>query len=139
MPIITRFFIRTGMVCFALAMLCLLLLAARPLISLPDVFGALTPVYFHLFMVGWVTQLIFGVAYWMFPIFTKAKPRGSTELAWFTYAALNLGLLLRVMGEPMITTSAAPLWRWMLMLSALLQWVAGISFVINTWPRVKER
>lgn len=139
MPIITRYFIRTGFVCLALALLSALLLAVRPLIAMPEAIGALTPVYFHLFMVGWVTQLIFGVAYWMFPIFKKEQPRGSIPLAWATYILLNLGLLLRVIGEPMITTSSNPLWGGSLALSALMQWVAGLCFVINTWPRVKER
>lgn len=139
MPIITRFFIRTGFVCLALALLSALLLAGRPLIVMPDAIGALTPVYFHLFMVGWVTQLIFGVAYWMFPVYSKAQPRGSTTLAWSTYVLLNLGLLLRVLGEPMNATSTNPVWGGALAVSALLQWVAGLCFVINSWPRVKER
>jgi heme/copper-type cytochrome/quinol oxidase subunit 1 len=37
----------------------------------------MTPAYFHLFLVGWVTQMIFGVIYWMFPIITRTRPRGN--------------------------------------------------------------
>jgi hypothetical protein len=27
----------------------------------------------------------------------------------------------------------------MLTLAALLQWLAGLAFVVNTWPRIKEK
>ena len=55
--------------------------ALRSLVALPPIVSGLTPVYFHLFMVGWVTQMIFGVIFWMFPIVTRARPRGS-ERRW---------------------------------------------------------
>jgi hypothetical protein len=35
--------------------------------------------------------------------------------------------------------SPAALWIWLLAASALLQWLAGVGFVANTWGRVKER
>jgi hypothetical protein len=28
---------------------------------------------------------------------------------------------------------------WLVALSAVLQWLAGMVFVVNTWARVKER
>jgi hypothetical protein len=50
------------------------------------------PVYLHLFMIGWVTQMIFGVAYWMFPRVSKENPRG-----WDTQDVLgSLEELLRL-------------------------------------------
>jgi heme/copper-type cytochrome/quinol oxidase subunit 1 len=89
-------------------------------------------------MVGWVTQLIFGVVYWMFPRYSKEQPRGNERLAWAAYWLLNVGLILRVLGEPLTglgQTAGAPL----LAASAMLQLGAGWAFVINTWGRVKER
>ncbi len=139
MPLVTRYFIKTSLFFFVAALLCGLLLALRPFIELPAFVTGLTPVYFHLFMVGWVTQIIIGVAFWMFPKYTKEKPRGSDALAWSTYALLNGGLLLRVIAEPASVAQALPLWGWLLALSALLQWLGGLTFVVNTWPRVKER
>jgi hypothetical protein len=67
----------------------------------------LTPVYFHLHMVGWVTQTIFGVASWMFPRFSPDKPRGSEHLAFVTYASLNAGLISRAIAEPMLVFAPA--------------------------------
>ena len=58
-----------------------LLLAARSAIDLPSELLALSPVYFHLFMVGWVAQLIFGMLFWMLPKYSKEKPRGHEQLA----------------------------------------------------------
>ncbi|MFN8488691.1 MAG: hypothetical protein U0350_13910 [Caldilineaceae bacterium] len=139
MPLLTRLFIKTGLLYFVAALLTGLLLAVNRTFSLPAWVGVLNPVYFHLFMVGWVTQLIIGVAYWMFPKFTREQPRGSEPLVQITYLLLNGGLLLRVLAEPMLALQTNKLWGYLLALSALLQWLAGLTFVVNTWPRVKER
>lgn len=139
MPPITRWFIRTSLVCFIAALFIGTLLAARGPLQLPAFFNTLTPLFFHLFMVGFVAQLIFGMVFWMFPKASKEQPRGSERLAWLTYGCLNAGLLFRVLAEPAQTSAPQPIWGWLLVVSALLQWVAGALFVVNTWNRVKER
>ncbi len=139
MPPITRLFIKTSFLYLVAAFCVGLLLALRAAASLPALIGGLSPVYFHLFMVGWVTQLIVGVAYWMFPKWSKQRPRGHDALALATFWLLNTGLLLRVIAEPAQTVSAWPGWGWLIVLAALLQWLAGLAFVANTWPRVKEK
>jgi hypothetical protein len=137
MPTLTRWFIKTALACFVAALLAGVAVAARPALDLPPWLAALTPVYFHLLMVGWATQLIFGVAHWMFPKFSRDLPRGRDELAWATYALLNAGLLLRVVGEPMQAAQPEAGWGWALAASSILQWLAGIAFAVNTWARVK--
>jgi hypothetical protein len=139
MPIIARTFLKTSLIFFVVALLAGVTVMARPLLELPRFVNGLAPVYFHLFMVGWVTQLIVGVAHWMFPKFSRTQPRGHDALAWMTYGFLNAGLLLRVIAEPAHAVSAAVGWGWLLAFSALFQWIAGICFVLNTWPRVKEK
>lgn len=139
MPPITRTFIKTGLLYFVTALFASLLVAGYRPFALPIWVAGLTPVYFHLFMVGWVTHLIIGVAYWMFPKFSKAQPRGSDILAWAVYGLLNSGLLLRIIAEPFQSIQPGPLWGWLLVLSAGLQWFGGLAFVVNTWPRVKEK
>jgi hypothetical protein len=101
--------------------------------------GGLFPVYIHLFVLGWITQLIFGVVFWMFPKYSAERPRRSESLGWWTYALLNIGLLLRVIGEPLNTTRPSVLSGWMLVISAILQFLAGLMFAVNSWGRVKER
>lgn len=139
MPPITRTFIKTGLLYFVIALLASLLVAGYLPLGLPAWVAGLSPAYFHLFMVGWVTHLIIGVAFWMFPKFSKAQPRGSERLAWAVYVLLNSGLLLRVVAEPLQSVRPGPMWGWLLVLSAGLQWLGGVCFVMNTWPRVKER
>jgi cbb3-type cytochrome oxidase subunit 1 len=137
MPTVTRLFLKTALLFFILALLSGVAVMARPLLNLPRFFAGLTPVYFHLFMVGWITQLIIGIAYWMFPRYSREQPRGSDRLIWATYGLLNLGLLLRVIAEPAQIATPAPAWGWLLAFSALLQWLAGMAFIANTWPRVR--
>ena len=139
MPPITRLFIKASLLYLIAALLVGLLLALRAAVDLPVIVGGLAPVYFHLFMVGWVTQIIAGVAYWMFPKWSRQRPRGYDALALTTFWLLNLGLLLRVVAEPAQTVSAWPGWGWLIVAAALLQWRAGMALVVNTWPRVKEK
>lgn len=139
MPTLTRYFIKTGLICFVLALALGVALMLRPFLRLPDAFVAFGPVYIHLLMVGWVTQLIIGVVYWMFPKYSKNHPRGSETLGWMVYFLLNIGLLFRAVGEPLSVTSPGAPANWMLALSALCQFVAGWGFILNAWGRVKKR
>jgi hypothetical protein len=137
MPPVTRWFVKSGMVCLLAGLLGLLAVAARPVIGGPPWLGALWPTVLHLLVVGWITQLIFGVAHWMFPRHTALAPRGSERLMWLAWAALNAGLLLRVIGEPRAILghdAAVPL-----LLSAGFQLIAALAFVTNLWRRVKVR
>jgi hypothetical protein len=139
MPGLTRWFIKAALVYLVAALLIGLALAAGRLWTLSPFLGALGPVYFHLFLVGWVTQLIFGVVFWMFPKYSRERPRANESLGWAIFGLLNAGLLLRVVAEPLNTLNPGDSWGWVLAVSALVQWVAGLLFVANTWGRVKER
>lgn len=112
------------------------LAAVRPM---PNWLAFLSPAFFHLIMVGWVTQMIMGVVFWMFPIITRARPRGYEGLGWTVYVLLNAGLLLRVLCEPLNALNPRGWWGWGLVASAVFQWLAAVFFVFNSWPRVKER
>jgi hypothetical protein len=132
MPPLTRWFIKLSLVYFVTALAAgVWQAAAGP--------SWLTPVIIHLLVVGWVTGMIFGVAYWMFPKYSTDAPRGLDGLAIASFVLLNGGLLLRVVAEPMQSIRPSALAGWVLVLSALLQWLGGLAFVLNTWPRVKGR
>jgi hypothetical protein len=75
----------------------------------------------------------------MFPRYSKEKPRGSETLAVATYGLLNVGLVLRVISEPVHALRPGLWWGWFVALSAILQWLAGMAFVLNTWARIKEK
>ncbi len=139
MPKLTRWFLKTALIYFVAALVSGALLALRALGNLNPALAGLQPVYFHLLMVGWTAQLIFGVVYWMFPKQSQARPRGSERLGWATYWLLNGGLLLRVVGEPWLAAQPGTLPGSLLAASAVAQLAAGLAFVANTWGRVKER
>ncbi|RMH01108.1 MAG: hypothetical protein D6706_02420 [Chloroflexi bacterium] len=139
MPTLTRWFLKSAFLYLVGALLLGVLLAANPLFPLPDFIRFMGPVYFHLFMVGWISQMIFGVVYWMFPIVGRENPRGNELLGWLTYICLNAGLLLRVVGEPAVALRPGTGVGWVLVISAVLQWLGGLFFVLNSWQRVRER
>ena len=139
MPLVTRVFVRTALLYLIAALVIGLLIVGQTPLRLPIWMSVLTPIYFHLLMVGWVTQLIIGIAYWMFPKFRKDRPRGSDRLAWSCYILLNSGLLLRLIVEPQQALRSGVLLGWLLVAAAILQWFGGVAFVLTIGPRVKER
>lgn len=132
MPRVVRWYLKTALVYFAAALLLNIALALRG-------GGPLQPVFLHLLVVGWISQLIMGVAIWMFPKYTTAQPRGKEWVNWTVYALINIGLLLRAASEPMLVYRPALLWRYLIVASALFQWIAGLLFAWMAWRRVKER
>ena len=138
MPTLTRWFVRSGMAWLLVALASGILLASGVAARIPGTTVVLPyPTYLHLITVGWLTNLIFGVAFWMFPRYTAESPRGSDALGWASYVGLNAGLLLRLIGEP--AQLAGIDGRAALLASAGLQLVGGWAFVLNLWPRVKAR
>lgn len=143
MPKISRVFVLTSLAYLAVAMVAGILLAGLGAAdgglsvsgsgSLGSV-ALLRPAWIHLITVGWLTQLIFGVALWLFPRPEGHSDPGGADL-WLCYAALNAGLLLRVASEagPAVGVSVG-----FLPLSATLQFVAVIVFVFHVWPRVRR-
>lgn len=139
MPALTRWFIKAALLYLAVALLLALVLALPDAVGTPFFIRLMNPTYFHLFLVGWVTQMIFGVIYWLFPIISRARPRGDERLGWACFVLLNAGLLLRVAGEPLTSMHPNTGFGWILAIAALLQWLAAVLFVILAWPRVKEK
>lgn len=139
MPTLTRYWIKAGFINFLAALLLAVLIQLATVVELPAFIHALHPVYFHLFLVGWITQIIMGVSFWMFPPLNKDHPRGIEILGWFSFSSINIGLVLRVIGEPVVYLDPSSNWRWALVISALLQWMGGIFYIVQMWPRVKGK
>src|SRR6185369_8011790 len=95
MPLLTRWAIRAAMIYLVAGLAAGTLYFANTVWNFWPPLGALSPVYIHLLVVGWLTQLIYGVMYWMFPIISKENMRGNPRLAWTALALLNIGLILR--------------------------------------------
>lgn len=134
MPTISRIFVKTGIVYFVLSMI-LGIALKLPFFTSP----ALVPLFWHMLMVGWITQIIMGVSLWMFPGRPREEGFKAHKKGWLMFFALNSGLVLRIIGEPMLTYSEALLWQIVVVLSAILQLMAGLIYFAEMWPRLLSR
>jgi hypothetical protein len=134
MPKIARTFIKTGLVYF----LCALFLGIAVEIKSAH-FAKMVSVFWHLLMVGWITQIIFGVSMWMFPGRTREEGFAAQKKAWLTYYFLNIGLILRVITEPMLTYSTLEIWPILIIISAIIQLLAIIIYAFELWPRIQSK
>jgi hypothetical protein len=138
-PSLSRWFIKIGMLYFLAGLSIASVLLVQPVIGWSPSLQVLRPVYLHFLFIGWVTQLIMGVGYWMFPKQSKEKPRGSERLGWAVLILLNSGLVLRAIGEPAVVLAPQAGLGWTLALASLCLLLAGWGFILNTWGRIKER
>lgn len=132
MPLLTRTYLKTSLVYFFLALVLALLLASGQVANLPESIAVLRPIYLHLFVVGWISQIIFGMMYWMLPRFGGDRSkRGKDAWAWVAIIALNLGVV-SVMVAP-FTWFAHQL----TLFGRFVEAMAALIFVIYAWPRIK--
>jgi hypothetical protein len=139
MPLLTRWAIRAAMLYLLVGLVAGALYWMNSAWSFWKPFTALNPVYIHLLVVGWLTQLIYGVIYWMFPIISRSDMRGDSRQAWAAFIALNIGLILRALAEPWRTLEPNAVNQAGLIASAVFQVAAGYLIVLVCWPRVREK
>ena len=128
MPTLTRWFIRAALLNLIAGLGLGVWLATSP----AAMGGSWRLVYVHLLVMGWATQMIFGVAYWMFPRKQPLDLSAFDWLGWTCFVATNLGLIVRAIAEPANQPAG-------LLAAAALQLLAVIAFVIQIWPRVTTR
>lgn len=138
MPGLARFIIKLSLLYLAVALLAGVALSAPIQQRLP-VLGAMQAGYIHLFVVGWLTQLIFGVAYWLFPRRSREKPFGCRKLAVSGFAVLNAGLLLRIVAEPAQAWDPGGWAEAGTVASAVLMWLGCVLLAAYFWTRVRTR
>lgn len=139
MPTLARWYIKIGMCYFVAGLMMGAVLLAQPVMGWPATLQLLRPVYLHFIFIGWVTQLIMGVGYWMFPKYSKEKPRGSEKLGWAVLILLNVGMVLRTIGEPLVVLAPQAGLGWIVATASVCLLLAGWGFILNTWGRIKER
>jgi hypothetical protein len=140
MPPIARTFVKAAFVYFVVAFVLGALMMLDRWLTFSRWLRVLYVSQLHLLLVGWITQLAIGVAYWMFPRFrpeSKRPPRGSDALGWAVLLTLNLGLVLRFAVEPFWLMGARPWLTALLALSGVLQAGAALGFVWLVWDRVR--
>ena len=135
MPAITRYFIKSGMIYFFMGIICAFI-AELPFVRT----GALLlPVYWHMLVIGWISQIIMGVSIWMFPRTKKQRQNIESFPAVASFWTLNAGLILRFMAEPFLPFFQGVMMTTVILISTLLQFAAVILYLIEIWPRVQPR
>ncbi|MGD9047426.1 MAG: hypothetical protein PVF77_05200 [Anaerolineae bacterium] len=140
MPPIARNFVKAALLYFLAAFILAALMMLDRWLSFSRWLRVVYLSQLHLLVVGWITQLAIGVAYWIFPRFLKEqdpRPRGSDTLAWAVLICLNAGLLLRFILEPFYLMGPEPWLAMLLALSGLLQALAALGFGWLVWGRIR--
>jgi hypothetical protein len=141
MPREARIFVKTGLVylvlTFALGGVLLMLEALGW--SAPSVFAA---EHAHLGEVGWLVNLVIGIALWMLPLnrerFPATQGRYPTAVVYACFVLLNSGLVLRLIAEPWYQLGGnAPVAAALLALAAISQPAAIALFAFVAWQRVR--
>jgi len=138
MPPITILFVRTAFFYLVAGLATGILMESLSNCGNPVLAGVLLSEYVHMLTVGWLTQLIFGVAYWMFPQNKDSAP-WHERVPHFVFYSLNLGLVIRIIVEPLIRLQDAAELGLLLVLAAVLQFMAALGFTIICWSRVRGK
>lgn len=120
MPFTSRLFVFFGF---------LFLIAGVVLWGLSHTYGVLFPLSLHFITLGWITNLIFGVAFWMFP-----KPHRRYKAPFLSLVSLNTGNLLRV--SEVFLSSHNHVAGFVFILSVSLQFIACVVFASHIWKRI---
>lgn len=141
MPTLTRWYIKTALAWLLTALAIGVALQAG--IVSPGARARVWPAYLHLITIGWLTGLIFGVAWWLFPRPAKSSadrtPADRTPYGWASYFLLNAGLLLRATAEPLAGSFWSGPLRAVVLVSAVAQFAGVATFAAVIWPRVRSR
>lgn len=141
MPYESRLFVKTSLVGLALTFL----VGAVTLIyeALGKPLPAIVSVeHAHLGFVGWLVNLVIGIALWFLPLNREAFPetqgRYPRHLPETIFVLLNGGLAIRLIAEPFIFRGEPSPVGPFIVLSALAQFVAIVLFGSIAWQRVRR-
>jgi uncharacterized protein involved in response to NO len=91
----------------------------------------------HLIAVGFVMQMILGVALWLFPRPAAGDTRYDPRLATAAWWLVSTGTAVRAVTEIVRDSSMHPSLRWGIVLSGAAQ-IVGISlFFYTMWTRIR--
>ncbi len=129
MPRLSRFFIRAALIYLLLGFtIGSLILAGKGVPFMPLVWSLL-PVHIEFLILGWLTQLALGVAFWILPRFASAQPRGNERWSWAAFFLLNMGIALysvSVYANPTGLGTGA----------RFLELLGFLAYLIGNWRRV---
>jgi hypothetical protein len=151
MPITSRVFVKASIVYFVLGAVLGALMLINRSIPLGAWVAYMRISHVQFLIVGWLTQLIMAVGWWLFPplkiglrsdsilpVRRGQTQRGSEPLFWAALVGLNVGILLRAAFEPLYSWSKVGFFGFLAGISSLFLLAAVIAFLANMWGRVRE-
>ncbi len=136
MPRVSRLMIRSALFWLGLGYSLGGLLLANKGIPLAAAIWTLRMPHVYMLLVGWMVQFACGVAFWILPRLDAAGSRGDERAVWLCYAALNGGVLLLALRDPLAAAMPAALVDGFAVCAALLWLVAVAAFAWHAWQRV---
>ena len=137
MPRLSQLMIRTALVWLAVGYTIGGLLLLNKGVPLRSWLWTLRFTHVHLLLVGWMVQVACGVAFWILPRLDASGSRGNERLAWLCYAALNIGVVLAALHDPLVMASGESVISRSMAVSAGVLYIAAITaFVAHAAPRV---
>ncbi len=99
----------------------------------PDIRIALTPIHAHLNLLGFMSMMIYGVGYHILPKFSGV-PVYSPKIVRIQFWVANAGLIGMAVSWPL---DYNPLFKGMLIMSALLSVLGAVLFAFNILKTIK--
>lgn len=138
MPLESRLFVKTSVIALVLTFAWGAVMAVEESMGHP-----VTPIWAvehaHLAFVGWLVNLVVGIALWMLPLaratYPQTQGRYPRALPYVAYVCLNVGLVMRIVSEPYVAQSATAAVA--LGTSAVLQVSAIALFAAVAWVRTR--
>jgi heme/copper-type cytochrome/quinol oxidase subunit 1 len=96
-----------------------------------------TSAHTHALLVGFVMEMILGVALWLFPRPAKADVQYSPRLAEVAYWLLTVGTLARVAGELAHAYVDGLALRWAIVVCGVAQAGGLLVFFYTMWTRIR--
>lgn len=138
MPQESRLFVKTSLISLVVAFVWGAAMAIGEALGRPvDAIWAVE--HAHLAFVGWLVNIVIGIAWWFLPLARDAFPgtagRYPARIPYVVWALLNGGLVLRILSEPNLAAGATP--RLALAVASLAQIAAIALFAYTAWRRVR--
>lgn len=151
MPLTSRVSVKASFLYLALGAVLGATLLINRWVPLGSAVSALRVTHVQFLVLGWLTQLIVGVAWWLLPPLPiglqKDAPlpvrrgqaqRGSEAVFWAMLACLNAGILLGALSAPLHSWTQVDLFSTLADVSGLFLLATAVLFVVNFWSRVRE-
>ena len=134
MPRVSGWFVRASLVYLGLGFTLGAVLLVNKGFALDLALGRLIPAHIELLLVGWIVQLVMGVALWIFPRFgLRPTTEGRVGLAWIAFGLLNLGVV-EAAAAPLIGNGVGSV---LPLIGRLIEITAAIVFVCEVRGRVR--